>query len=349
MKVNFSLFILSIGLSNLAQATTIDVDQFIADSAGKYTPLIVAGDPFSVSNTQSYELIEPNDPYATFAGIGSIYFEDAGYGYMGTGTPISKRHILTAAHVLDITGDGQSDVGSSAVTFNTNNDGDLTYQLGISSIDIHPDFTGFNNPFISDDLAILTLAEDLPDDVPIYEMFRGDLQGQNMIVMAGYGDSGDGYGVVHTEGTRTVKRDGYNHIDVIYSDNPEDTEDTIFAFDFDDPEGFYDIFGTGEQFTEPYEATIGHGDSGGPAFLLDDNFDILGLIGVNTFGLAYYNNAPYFGSIGGGMFLPSYFDWIDDVVAMAPISQVVTEPASFILLILGLAGLAVVRRKQRSY
>src|ERR1700751_3655061 len=53
--------------------------------------------------------IDPNTPSSQYAGVGSIEVAAKGVTFIGTGTVIGKRYVLTAAHVVDLNNDGKVD------------------------------------------------------------------------------------------------------------------------------------------------------------------------------------------------------------------------------------------------
>src|SRR5262245_59356681 len=53
--------------------------------------------------------VDPNTTESPFAGVGSILVTTAKTSFIGTGTAIGPRHILTAAHVVDLNADGRVD------------------------------------------------------------------------------------------------------------------------------------------------------------------------------------------------------------------------------------------------
>ncbi|WP_421656267.1 FG-GAP-like repeat-containing protein [Leptothermofonsia sp. ETS-13] len=304
-------------------------DRSLSDGLA-FQPVILAGDPNGNPPDSPERRIDPNTTTSPFAGVGSvrvILSEDQ--RFLGSGAAISRRHILTAAHVLDVVNeDGVVDPAPDNVIFNLNFGQNLSHQIRASELQIFPGYTGFNNT-VENDIAIITLSSDLPEGVPIYPLNRTPLLAGTTITMVGYGTSGDGItGQVPGTASLTVKRVGQNQ-----------TEDTAllglngaFLYDFDGPDASTNLFGvvgSGTTLGNTIEATVGPGDSGGPSFLQVGNQ--LLLAGVNTFafGLPGGLGLPgaiqgTFGTGGGGVDVadPNKLAWIDGILAS------VTKPGS---------------------
>jgi hypothetical protein len=240
---------------------------------------------------------------------------------------------LTAADCLDVDGDdGIIDVVAANVTFNVNAQGAGVPALAItaSALDIFDTgsdrYEGFANS-INNDLAIITLSEDLPATIPIYDLFRTPLPLDSIITLVGYGTTGNGI-EGHIAGTASpfVKRFGQNQVDdasILASLVSE--IDEIFLYDFDGPDASTNVLsglGSGLTLGNQIETTVGPGDSGGPSFLQQGDEWLL--VGVNTFGFALPNLAKpdsellpgTFGTGGGGVLVstPEKLAWIDSIV-----------------------------------
>jgi len=266
--------------------------------------------------------VNANSASSPFAGVGSLQIATSRGSYICTGTPIDALHVLTAAHCVDINNDGVSNKkdGIRSITFNLN----LATDTGTDQVDIritatswvtHPDYTGFNRPSINDDLAVITLGgSGVPSTVPKYTLVSSDMvAGETHLYLVGYGRSGDGVSGYTTNASYTVKRRGENMVDAFYGqdDSGRSAANEVFRFDFDGPSG-NGSFG-GSTLGNDRETTLGGGDSGGPSFILLSGADpalasSYQLVGVNTF--TQGSTAPKFGSLGGGINVFPYRNWI---------------------------------------
>lgn len=290
-----------------------------APEEGPFQAVIVAG----ASPDSPTVRIDGNTTTSSFAGVGSLTIATKRGNYICTGTPIDATHVVTAGHCVDLNGDGKSDLrdGIKSITFNLNYGASYTSRITANSWVTHPDFTGFNRPSIHDDIAVLTLSESIPSTVPLYGLFTGNLSGQT-ITLVGYGQSGDGINGYTVNASYTVKRAGQNVVDAFYSqdDSNRTTTNEVFRFDFDRDDGTSGPMG-GKSLGNLVETTLGGGDSGGPSFVNVSGTWLLA--GVNTFSQSYGTiSAPKFGSLGGGMSIPAYAPWINQVItgAAAPAS-----------------------------
>src|SRR5262245_57219051 len=71
-------------------------------------PMVMAGELNGLPGDSPAERIDPNSPESPFAGVGSIQVLSTRGRFTGTATAIGPRHILTAAHVVDLNSDGKA-------------------------------------------------------------------------------------------------------------------------------------------------------------------------------------------------------------------------------------------------
>ncbi len=292
-------------------------------------PLIAVGDPDGTPPVTPAARIDPNVPDSPFAGVVSVLCSTWWKESSGSGSLISPIHVLTAAHVVDLDHDGTIDVSPGDITVYLNQDNPANNAAGataisVSEIQVHPDWTGFKNPVENDDVAILTLSWPAPWGVPIYPLDPGPFINAELIVMAGYGTTGDGVnGFISDSANYFVKRTGQNLASLHLLDDEGSGQREVFLFDFDGPPGHEtgDVFKDGPTLGNDIEVTLGPGDSGGPSFLWNDangngriEPEELTQFGINTFLSPRDVQPPLFGSFAGGMIVSTYLAWIDSVV-----------------------------------
>jgi Ca2+-binding RTX toxin-like protein len=296
-------------------------------------PTIVAGDPNGSPPDSPTNRIDPNTADSPFAGVGSLELTlSPGESFLCSGTAISPRHILTAAHCLDVVADdGVIDLLPENVLFNLHVGGDFTSQIPASDLQIFPGYTGFSST-INNDLAIVTLSEDLPANVPIYNLYRDPLLAGTTLTMVGYGTAGNGVdGLLEDSASASIKRSGKNQVEdtslleILIPDLGES-----FLIDFDGPDATTNTFGflgSGGTLGNDLETGLGPGDSGGPSFIEQDGE--LFLAAVNTFVFAVPDlfaqpddalNQGTFGGGAGGVVIsnPTKLAWIDSIVNAPP-------------------------------
>ena len=291
--------------------------------------VIVAGDPNGSPPDSPANRVDPNLATSPFAGVGSLQINAKRGTYICTATAIDDTHVLTAGHCIDLNNDGRSNTkdGIQSIQFHLNLDLDNSIDLTVPALawTPHPDFTGFNRPSINDDLAVITLGASLPAEVPRYALSATPMTANaTHLYLVGYGRSGDGVSGYTTNASWTIKRHGENIVDAFYvqDDAGQPSANEVFQFDFDGPSGNGPLGGS--TLGNARETTLGGGDSGGPSFILIDSAhpelaESYELVGVNTF--TQGRTAPKFGSMGGGINVVPYRDWILGVSATSSLSS----------------------------
>lgn len=256
--------------------------------------------------------VDANTPASPWAGVGAVL---AGQGHY-SGALISPRHVLTAAHVVQ----GHA---LNEIAFRLNLDDGQPLVLPVAAVHVHPGYRGTQrgpDGFWRNDIAVLELARPAPPQVPVYALMTdpGVLGAQ--VLFVGYGLGGDGERGAHLPASPQVKRIGHNRIDVLLPHGPSDRRPSIFLFDFDGPEG------RGNRFGPPIpahlslgpgmEANFASSDSGAPVFVYDRG--AWRLLGVAAFVASTDGESGRYGSLGGGMLVSAYLDWLRSILPTTP-------------------------------
>jgi len=310
--------------------------------------LTVAGDPADY-------IVSPG---TGFDGVVEIQLNRIDTSVNCTGSLLpTGLHILTAAHCL--TGNnGTFNTKSGLAFFNL-----PTERIGIPVAEffIHPLWNG--NFVNANDVAVLQLASNAPAEAERYDLYRQTDELNQLSVLVGYGQSGNGNeGAVFPNGR---KRSGLNIYDApgeIFAPIFEDafgatgTPGTLLVYDFDNGLPANDAFGVLFNISNLGlgldEVSAASGDSGGPTF-------INGLIaGISSFGFGFpgfgdideqFTNES-FGEFDFDIRISTYASWVDSAVAGNEPSASVPEPSTVLGSLFAFGAFAAgsqLKRKQK--
>lgn len=265
------------------------------------------------------------DTTGQFSFVGALSISNGSQTFKGSAVALSRDWVLTAGHNADLNDDGVADTGWSA---SLNLPGLGTF--GIAYAVINPNFTGFVNPSINDDLALFRLDTPLPETL-VFPTFSSGVGIGSELTLVGFGRSGYGSYGYTTQASLTDRRFGENVIDSFSMDDEGGGFAEVFRYDFDAPSTAGQVGGS---LGNPFETIIGPGDSGGPALLqLGANWDV---VGINTFTEGY---GGLFGDTGGGVLVAPYRDWIVQTTG-------IPEPATWFLILTGWAFVIAIRQER---
>ena len=265
---------------------------------------ILAGGENSLPLDFPSNRLDQSGPESAFNFVGALSITDGVNSFIGSASAINNHWVLSAGHNFDYDDDGIADE-SLTVNFNIPGFGSYTADSYVTA----PEFTGFLNPSLHNDLALLFFNEGLPNlNFPALGISAS--VGEEL-TLVGFGRSGFGdYGYT-TPASLTDRRVGRNIFDSV-DNNPSDIG-SLFRYDFDSPETAGLPYGS---LGNEVETLIGPGDSGGPALLAYG--DHYGLVGVNTFSEGF---GGIFGDNGGGVLIDANLNWISQTTGIALIPE----------------------------
>lgn len=257
--------------------------------------------------------IDPNSPDSPWAGVGSITIKGGG---TYSGALISRRHVLTAAHVVH-----GHEASPGDITFNINYGGNLTYRLTASAVYLFPKYRGTQpgrDGLWHDDIAIIELSSPVPAAVPIYPLYQGipGVTGNSRdITFVGYGAGDDATHSRQLPPDPQIKRVGRNKVDLLVRNPGDETGFDLFLYRFISTGRNLDEHGKGDSSTPSLspDAIFSGGDSGSPVFIQDNG--TWKIAGIATFATAQANDHSSFSAmsaLGGGTLVAPFVGWIND-------------------------------------
>ncbi|MCX6872874.1 MAG: trypsin-like serine protease [Verrucomicrobia bacterium] len=290
-------------------------------SSAAIATILAGGETALPADTPSGRL----DTAGEFSFVGALAISNGSVNYRGSAVALSSEWVLTAGHNADLNDDGLPDAGWSG-TFHLPGYG----SFGVARAYTPPSFTGFANPSVNDDLALLHLAVPLPVGMSFPTLGAAGIG--DVITLVGFGRSGYGSYGYTTSASLTDRRFGSNVIDSFRLDDEGSGRAEVFLYDFDAPATTGQ---PGGSLGNDVETIIGPGDSGGAALRqkADGSWE---LVGINTFTEGYGGR---FGDTGGGVLVDPYKDWILQTTG-------IPEPACVEMLMLTLL-VFILRRHHR--
>jgi V8-like Glu-specific endopeptidase len=259
--------------------------------------------------------VDPNRTDSPWAGVGSITIKGGG---TYSGALISRRHVLTAAHVVQGHAASPGDI-----TFNINYGGDLCYRFKAVAVYLFPQYKGTKrgeDGLWHDDIAVIELDRPVPVTIPVYPVYQGIpgvTESDTDITFVGYGAGKDAADGREQPPNPEVKRIGRNKIEQLVRNPDGRTGFDLFLYRFVDAGGkpVNDVKGSAGAALLTPDAIFAGGDSGSPVFIRENG--TWKIMGVATFATALRNDADaaLAPAIGGGTLVAPFVDWINDTTA----------------------------------
>jgi Trypsin len=259
------------------------------------------------------------DEAALYPSVGKAF----GSGLIGSGVMISDRWVLTAGHIAQ--GKGAGD---------TYNVGGVDYVIQSSTL--HPNFTTSSGSYAYD-LGLLYLSAAVTGITPA-AMLRLDPATSIIGKEATYVGTGfTGTGQTGAQSSDIERRAFTNKIE-FYGEQYELTN-TSFVSDFDDPDGLFNRQQS-ERAATRLEGAVAPGDSGGGVFITENG--VRYLIGINSYSgyVSLATSNSKYGGLSGAVDLQQFHSWISSTTGITA----VPEPSVFLVGVLG--GLLGLRRRR---
>lgn len=255
-------------------------------------------------------------PDAPWASVGSLDVN----GQLYTATLIDPQHVLSAAHVVGHP-DPKRVVFRSPLHGGLVVHGQAVYTCPAYSTNRALNIPG--DPTIHGDLAVVKLAQPVPDTWVPLPIFNGPLLGRTITLVS------------HHASTSLITV-GENQVDVVFNNTLG--RPATYLFDYDGPDLASNLLGpavpANGTLGAQREATLGNGDSGSAALLWFN--DRWWLAGINAFQLQMTRKpaapgappppGPVQGQAAGGVVLGEQLAWLRQVMAGEVAPQAVPKP-----------------------
>lgn len=277
----------------------------------RITHAILAGGEFDLPADSPSNRLDTMGMSSPFNFVGGLQVMNGSSTYRGTAAALSRHWVLTAAHNTDFNDDGIPD---SELSYTLHLPGAGSFSS--TQATTHPAFTGFANPGIHNDLALLYFDDPLPESL-FFPVLGASASIGDSVTLVGFGRSGYGSYGYTTNATHSDRRVGYNTLETFSTQT--DGDGVLFRYSFHAPSSPLSL-------GNDVETIIGPGDSGGPALI---NWGTgQALVGVNTFTEGYGGR---FGDIGGGVMLDPAWSWIAETSGLS----LIPEPGTLVLVVFG--------------